>query len=164
MRCFTVAATCLFLAGCGFHLKGAQVYDNLPVRNWYVSGGDLQQQLESALRRADGLPVAAKDAQASLVVNSVDEKKAVWVITRAALINEYLLVLDVKAEVVRDGKSEPVSVLVRRRLEYADSEVLGKQEEEAMIWREMREEAAQQLVRRLAFPKFAAQGREEVGP
>lgn len=142
----------LFLAACGFHLKGSRVYDGLPVRNWHVSGGSLQQQLENALRRADGVPVNASQAQASLVVGQVREKKDVLVVTRAALVNEYLLVLEVQAKAILGGGSEkPLSVRVQRRLEYADSEVLGKQEEEAMIWREMREDAAQQLVRRMAF-------------
>ena len=45
----------------------------------------------------------------------------------------------------------PISVQVQRYMAYADSEILGKQEEEAQIWREMRADAAAQMVRRLAY-------------
>ena len=86
-------------------------------------------------------------------MNSVEQQKDVLTITRAAMINEYQLALCVRAQVSRNSEpvGEPMQIEVRRTLEYADSEILGKQEEEAMIWQEMRRDAAQQIVRRLPF-------------
>ena len=59
------------------------------------------------------------------------------------------------AQASRNGEplGEPMEIVVRRPMEYADSEILGKGEEEAMIWQDMRRDAAQQIVRRLGFLK-----------
>ena len=38
-------------------------------------------------------------------------------------------------------------------MDYANSDVLGKAEEEQTIWSEMRTDAAEQIVRRLTFLK-----------
>ena len=151
-KLFPLAAAML-LTACGFHLKGSLPYDRLPYKNWHIRGGELQVPLENALRRSDGLPVSAAQAQASVTVDGVEQQKDVLTITRAAMINEYRLALRVRAQVSRNGEpvGEPMQIEGRRTLEYADSEILGKQEEEAMIWQEMRRDAAQQIVRRLPF-------------
>ena len=88
--------------------------------------------------------MSAPQAQATISVLRVDTKKDVFTITRAAEINEYLLNLRVDAQASRNGEplGEPMTVVVQRTMEYADSEVLGKQEEEATIWAEMRTDAA----------------------
>lgn len=153
MKRLLTIATVLLLGACGFHLKGTQDYDHLPYRSWHISGQNLQQVLETAIRRADGLPTSAGNAQATLQVIDIQEEKDVLVITRAAMINEYQLTFRVRVQASSQGKNlgEPFTVEVKRVLEYADSQILGKQEEEKLIWQEMREEAAQQIVRRLAF-------------
>ncbi|EGZ46166.1 LPS-assembly lipoprotein LptE [Neisseria wadsworthii] len=157
MRKILLAAAILAVSACGFHLKGTQPYDKLPYTAWRVDGGALQQVLENALRRADGKPVDAPQAQAVIAVNHIETRKDVLTITRAANINEYLLILRVHAQASRNGENlgTPIIVEVRRSMDYADSEVLGKQEEEATIWQEMRRDAAEQIVRRLAFLKAA---------
>lgn len=156
MKKIFLLAAALALSACGFHLKGhSGIPDALPYQAWHVDGESLQQALEAALRRADGQPVNAPQAQATISVLRVDTKKDVFTITRAAEINEYLLNLRVDAQASRNGEplGEPMTVVVQRTMEYADSEVLGKQEEEATIWAEMRTDAAEQIVRRLAFLK-----------
>ena len=154
MNKIPAAAAALLLAACGFHLKGTQPYDKLPFKNWNIQGGQLQQPLENALRRADGAPVPARpSARRCSKWKRRMTQKDVLTITRAALVADYLLVLKVRAPSLpqRRAAGEPMEVEVRRQLEYADSEVLGKQEEEETIRREMRRDAADQLVRRLAF-------------
>lgn len=157
MRKILLAAAILAVSACGFHLKGMQTYDKLPYVAWRVDGGALQQALENALRHADGVPVDAPQAQATIAVTSVDTQKDVLTITRAANVNEYLLLLHVEAQASRNGEplGAPIVVDVRRTMDYADSEVLGKREEEATIWQEMRRDAAEQIVRRLAFLEAA---------
>ncbi|MDO5639054.1 MAG: LPS assembly lipoprotein LptE [Neisseria sp.] len=156
MKKFFLLASLLALSACGFHLKGhGNIPDALPYQAWHVDGAALQQALENALRNADGRPVDAPQAQATIRVNSIDTRKDIYTITRAAEINEYLLILRVEAQAYRNGDplGAPMVILVQRPMEYADSEVLGKQEEEATIWAEMRTDAAEQIVRRLAFLK-----------
>lgn len=44
-----------------------------------------------------------------------------------------------------------MNIRIERTLPYADSLILGKQEEEQTIWQEMYHDAAEQLVRQLSF-------------
>ena len=91
----------------------------------------------------------------TLRIDSVSQNKETYTITRAAVINEYLLILTVEAQVLKRGEpvGKPMTVSVRRVLAYADNEILGKQEEEETLWAEMRQDAAEQIVRRLTFLK-----------
>ena len=156
MNKFFVSLAILAVSACGFNLKGSGLsHDQLPYQAWLVDGGELQQPLETALLRTKARPVDAQQAQAIVTVNKIDAQKDILTITRAAKINEYLLILTVEAEASIGGKvlGEPMRITIQRPMDYADSEVLGKQEEEAMIWQEMRRDAAEQIVQRLSFIK-----------
>ncbi|PSJ80591.1 LPS assembly lipoprotein LptE [Neisseria iguanae] len=158
MKKTILTAAVLLLASCGFHLKGtASTSRPLPYQNWYVNGGALQQALENSLRRSDGRPVSMDKAQMAVNVTNIKTRRDIYTITRAADINEYLLILRVDAQAARNGEpvGEPMTILVHRTMDYADSEVLGKTEEEQTIWSEMRTDAADQIVRRLTFLKAA---------
>ncbi len=156
MKKIILTAAVLLLNSCGFHLKGtAGTSQPLPYQNWYINGGALQQALENSLRRSDGRPVGMDQAQMAVNVTHIETRRDIYTITREADINEYLLMLRVDAQATRNGEpvGEPMSVVVHRTMDYADSEVLGKAEEEQTIWSEMRTDAADQIVRRLTFLK-----------
>ncbi|MCP1661277.1 LPS-assembly lipoprotein LptE [Neisseria perflava] len=160
MNKILLTAAALLLTACGFHLKGTPgTTQPLPYQTWSVNGNIMQQALENALRRADGKPESAAKAQAELNVIGIQTRRDVYTITRAALINEYLLMLRVEVQVSRKGEpvGKPIRVEVYRTMDYSDSEVLGKAEEEQTIWSEMRADAADQIVRQLAFLNSAAQ-------
>lgn len=141
----------LLLAACGFHLKGTLPQNALAVKEWRVQGGGIQAELQAELQRA----AASVNPQASAEVRvlSVDSKRDIATITRAAKLNEYLYSLRVVAQAYRDGKAwgEPMTVTVSRNMTYSDSEVLGKESEELALWRDIRTDAAAQIVRRLGF-------------
>ncbi len=139
------------LSACGFHLRGKYPFDTLPAQEWVVSGGTLQKPLETALRYASGTIVTQSDTE--LRVLSLDAKRDIYTITRAAKLNEYLLSLYVVAQAYRNGKpwGKPLIAHVRRNMPYSDTEVLGKGDEEATLWQEIYQDAAQQLVRQLGF-------------
>lgn len=148
------------LAACGFHLKGTYAYDHLPEQKWYISGGQLQKPLENAIRHASGKPVAqAKAAQAELRVTSFDNKRDIYTITRAAKLNEYLFTLRVTAQAYRNGKPWGGQLVanVRRTMPYSDGLSLGKDEETSTIWRDMHNDAAEQIVRQLGFLNQSSQ-------
>ena len=148
------------LAACGFHLKGTYAYDHLPEQKWYISGGQLQKPLENAIRHASGKPVAqAKAAQAELRVTSFDNKRDIYTITRAAKLNEYLFTLRVTAQAYRNNQpwGAPLVANVRRTMPYSDGLTLGKDEETNTIWRDMHNDAAEQIVRQLGFLNASSQ-------
>lgn len=157
MNKILMTAAVLLLSACGFHLKGmGGTARTLPYPAWHIQNASVMQKaLENALRRVDGKPVSAAEAQMTLNIKSVETRQDIYTITRAALVNEYLLTLRVEAQAMRNGEpvDEPITVLVNRTMDYNDSEVLGKQEESETIWAEMRADAADQIIRRLTFLK-----------
>lgn len=158
MKKILMLAALLSLSACGFHLKGTSGFSQtLAHQSWHIqNGGEMQQAVENALRRASGKPVAdARDAQMTLQIRHVGRNSDIYTISRAALINEYLLTLRIEAQALKNGEpvGEPMNIVVTRTMNYADSEALGKQEEEETIWSEMRTDAAEQIVTRLSFLK-----------
>ena len=160
MNKILMTAAVLLLSACGFHLKGmggtARTPLAMPSPAWHIQNASVMQKaLENALRRADGKPVSAAEAQMTLHIKNIETRQDIYTITRAALVNEYLLTLRVEAQAMRNGEpvGEPMTILVNRTMDYNDSEVLGKQEESETIWAEMRPDAADQIVRRLTFLK-----------
>ena len=147
----TAAILAAALGGCGFHLKGSLPQDTLPATQWRVSGAQLDADLQTALLRAKGS--LHRDADAEIRVLDVAEKRDIYTITRGAKLNEYLYSLRVSAQAYRRGKAwgAPIQVDVRRSMSYRDETILGKEHEEALLWQEMRQDAAAQIVRRLAF-------------
>ena len=120
------------LSACGFHLKGTYAYDHLPEQKWYISGGQLQKPLENAIRHASGTPVAQAAAQAELRVT---------------------------AQAYRNNQpwGAPLVAHVRRNMPYSDGLTLGKDEETNTIWRDMHNDAAEQIVRQLGFLNASSQ-------
>lgn len=148
---FTAAV--LMLGACGFHLKGRSGALHTPAyKNWHIEGG---QALQFPLETVSVSVTDTGGAPMTLRINNISQRKETYTITRAAAINEYLLVLTVEAQVLKHGEpvGRPMTVSVRRILDYADNEILGKQEEEETLWAEMRQDAAEQIVRRLTFLK-----------
>lgn len=151
-----IALTCtLLIASCGFHFKGHYAYDKLPVTNWYVEGSGLQKSLEKEIAYASGKVVPKNQSQAQLKVIDIDTKKDIYTITRAAKLNEYLLSMRVTAQAYKDNQAwgNPIRIEIRRTMPYSDSMILGKEEEESTIWREIQQDAANQIVRQLGFIK-----------
>ena len=120
------------LSACGFHLKGTYAHDHLPEQKWYISGGQLQKPLENAIRHASGTPVAQAAAQAELRVT---------------------------AQAYRNNQpwGAPLVANVRRTMPYSDGLTLGKDEETNTIWRDMHNDAAEQIVRQLGFLNASSQ-------
>lgn len=156
MNKILLTAAVLMLGACGFHLKGQSGALHTPAyKNWRIEGGQaLQFPLETALHQVSVRVTDTGGAPMTLRINNISQRKETYTITRAAAINEYLLVLTVEAQVLKHGEpaGRPMTVSVRRILDYADNEILGKQEEET-LWAEMRQDAAEQIVRRLTFLK-----------
>ena len=157
MNKILLTAAVLMLGACGFHLKGQSGALHTPAyKNWHIEGGQaLQFPLETALHQASVRVTDTGGAPMTLRINNISQRKETYTITRAAAINEYLLVLTVEAQVLKHGEpvGRPMTVSVRRILDYSDNEILGKQEEEETLWAEMRQDAAEQIVRRLTFLK-----------
>lgn len=157
MKKHLLAATLmLFLAGCGFQLRSSNpaLYPPLPYQSWAVEGGVMQQALENALSRRNA-QINAAFGEGMIKVLNVESHKDIQTVNLSGTVNEYLLVLNVTVEASHNGKalSTPFTVSARRPMDYRDKDILGKQEEEAQLWAQMRADVARQIVRRLGYLK-----------
>lgn len=148
----------LFLAGCGFHLRETKP---LPFRTLYL-GIPEQSELGAALRRqilATGsttLVDKVEDAQAILSVVSEGREKTILSLNAAGRVREFLLRQRFVFR-VHDGKGKDFlpqnEIRVSRDISYSDTELLSKDAEEALLYRDMQADLVQQIMRRLAASK-----------
>jgi LPS-assembly lipoprotein len=147
-------ALCLVttLGGCGFHLRGAV---NLPFPSLYVNVSNASQfghELKRALRASDvRLTDNAKEAAATLSILSELREREILSLGGQGRVREYQLRYRVAYQVT-DAKrviTPPTQIVLRRDISFNDAEVLAKESEEALLYRDMQLDAVQQLLRRL---------------
>ena len=155
---FFVAIALALLAGCGFQLRGAYV---LPYDSIFLSMPDYSELgagLKRAIRASGGTRLAerAEDAQASLVPTIDARDRVILSLSGTGRVRELRLryrygyrIVDVKGrDLVPPGEIE-----LWRDLTYDDSNVLAKEQEEVLLWRDMQTDMVQQLMRRLVAVK-----------
>lgn len=147
----------MLLAGCGFRLRGTA---DVPFETIHVPGAtagialDLKRNIESGTRaRVVDDP---KAAQALLQVTEEARSREILSLTSAGRVREFQLRYRVGFR-VHDGKGGefvPVSVIqLTRDMTYSDAEILAKEQEEQLLFRDMRTDMVQQILRRLASAK-----------
>ncbi len=144
------------LSACGFHLRGtvAGSSEPLPFANFAVesNNGVMLEDMQTVVSRQSDLHlVGIKEADAVIQITQVSRQKDISAVNLSGSAIEYLLVLQVNGQVLETGKAQPmtVSTTVRRTMDYANNEVLGKNEEEAQMWQDMQADAASQLMRQI---------------
>lgn len=156
-RLLLLLLAALNLSACGFQLRGA---GSLPVamKQIYVSGlpvGDpLSAALTTALTRAGANVVSSAGHNAIRLQLSTDETKRSISLNRNGLSREFDLGyhLTYAINAANGATIEPLQKLKINREQYNDQFlILGRVEEEAQLRQEMREEAADTLVRRMIF-------------
>lgn len=160
MKKWLLLACVLLLSACGFQLRGTQLTDTvLPYHRWAIEdAASMKNALKYELKRRQNVEVVdAAQSEAVLRVLAINADKRTQSINLEGSTTEYLLRLDVTVQVEHQGMkvSEPMHVQVRRFMDYSDNEVLGKEDEEAKLWADMRSDAAGQLVLRIAMTNAA---------
>ena len=150
-------------SGCGFQLRGAE---NVPFRTLYIpgaSGGialDLKRNIEAG---TDAKVVdSAKQAEAILELSNERREKIILSLTGSERVREFRLRYSVNFR-VHDAQGReyvPLStVQLARDVTFNDEEILAKEAEKQLLFRDMQADMVQQLLRRLAAarqPKPAA--------
>lgn len=147
----------MLLAGCGFRLRGTA---DVPFETIHVPGAtagialDLKRNIEAGTRaRVVDDP---KAAQALLQVTEEARSREILSLTSAGRVREFQLRYRVGFR-VHDGKGGefvPTSVIqLTRDMTYSDAEILAKEQEEQLLFRDMRTDMVQQILRRLASAK-----------
>lgn len=151
-------ALVLILGGCGFHLRGAA---QLPFQTLYVEGGGSQvgTDLQRALRHGSNVTVVATPAEAQAVLQLVGEsrEKRILSLSAAGRVSEYVLFYRLSFR-LHDGKGRellPVQALeLKRDISFSGTQLLAKEQEEVLLYRDMQNDAVQQVIRRLNAVKM----------
>lgn len=153
-----VAAT---LAGCGFQLRGSGDRYSMPFESIYLAFPEtspLGAELRRNLRAVDSVRVEddASKAQALFDVLSESRGKSILSLNSLGRVREYSLNYTLVFR-VRDANNQvllgPTEITLRRNIAFDESQVLAKESEEQMLYRDMQADLVQQILRRLAAIK-----------
>jgi LPS-assembly lipoprotein len=149
-----VLALLLLLAGCGFHLRGTA---DVPFETLYLPNADSGIALD--LRRYVQAGTRArvvddpKRAEAILAFTEENREKNILSLTGAGRVSEFQLKYRVGFR-VHDGKGGDyvplTSIALTRDITFSDTDVLAKEAEEQLLFRDMQSDMVQQIMRRLA--------------
>ncbi len=161
MRITLLLTVVVLLSACGFHMRGHDkqgteyafhtVYLKAAAETPFVT--ELRLYLELSK-----LALASSAAQADLVLDVVSESndKQIIALSGSGQVREFQLRYKVALRAYDNKQNDWLSadeILLQRSLTFDDSQVLAKEQEEAMLLRDMRSDAVQQVMRRLARAK-----------
>jgi LPS-assembly lipoprotein len=144
----------LLVAGCGFHLRGsvAVPFDTLYIPN--AKSGialDLKRNIEAGT--SVKVVEDPKTADAVLELAGENREKIILSLTGTGRVREFRLRYTVNYR-VHDGKGvnyvPTTLVQLTRDVTYNDADILAKESEEELLFRDMQSDMVQQLMRRLA--------------
>jgi LPS-assembly lipoprotein len=154
LLCLALASV---LGACGFQLRGAQT---LPYQRIYL---DLPEHAEMTadLRRAIAttsteVVTERKNAEAVFSTSGEIRDKAILSLNSAGRAREFQLRYRYSYRVTDTAGrnlSAPGEINLTRDFSFDDAQVLAKEQEEALLWRDMQKDLVQQLLRRLAAAK-----------
>lgn len=143
------------MVACGFHLRGAQT---LPFKTIFLNfppNSPLGVELARNIRAGTETEVVEDRAKAQAVFDLLNElrEREVLAVNAQGQAREYQLRLRLAFRVT-DGKGNdfvPASaVTVQRDLAFNETQVLAREAEETLLYREMQTDAIQQILRRIA--------------
>lgn len=147
--------------GCGFKLAGPP---ELPFQTLYVAapdyssfGAEFKRYVASGGKTQ--LTSSPKEAQAVLEILSETREKQILSLTSAGRVAEYLLRYRVTFRLRGSGASDliaPSEITLQRDLTYDNDATLAKENEEQFLYQDMRNDAMEQLLRRLAAAQVPA--------
>ena len=154
MRTVLAVLLSFALTGCGFKLRGAA---DVPFETVYLPGstGGIALDLKRNIQAGTRAKVADDPKKADAILQFTDElrQKVILSLSGTGRVREYRLVYQVGFR-VHDGKGGeyvPQSTIrLTRDISFNDTEVLAKEAEEGLLFRDMQIDMVQQVMRRLS--------------
>jgi len=148
------------LTGCGFQLRGT-LSGNLPYKTMMIALPDTSEVrvwLERYINAAGSTEIIddPKLADATFQQLSDSRIKTILSVNAQGRVREYRLQLNYRFRVV-NAKGQilvpPNEVSLSRDITFDDSNVLAKDLEESLLWRDMNNDLVNQIMRRLSIIK-----------
>ena len=145
------------LAACGFHLRGSNLKDvSFAFKSLYLKA-PAETPFVADLRRillSNKIVLTPAADQADLVLEVVSEQslRQILSLSGAGRVQEYQLFYRVSLRAYDNKQNDwlpPDEISLSRILPYDDTQVLAKEQEEAMLYKDMRSDAVAQAIRRL---------------
>jgi LPS-assembly lipoprotein len=150
-----IAGVTMLMAACGWHLRG-QV--NLPFERIHVESdgfslfaAELRRVIQSG--SAVQLTKTPQEAQVILRVLGEVQEKRILSLSQAGSVSEFELYYQVNYRVMDNQMQDlvaPNQISLRRDLTFDDTQTLGKESEEQLLYRDMQTDAVQLMLRRLS--------------
>lgn len=159
--CFVVATA--FLTACGWHFdNGAAVPAEL--KTMALESSDPYSEMSMAMRKQllsnNVNLVPAKQGVPVLRLNKQTSSDKVASVFKQGREAEKVLTLDVEASVrLVNGETYPISAKINRTFFDNSRAALAKSAERDVIWNDMREQAARQLINKMAALQHQVQGK-----
>jgi len=147
------------LAGCGFHLRGTA---SLPQETIYISGpaySAFANDVKRFIRAGTSTRIVddAQEADATVFILNETRVKTILSLTPQGTVREFQLRYVISFRVADRQAKEllpQTDIALVRSYIYTDAQVLASESEEALLYRDMQQDAAQQLLRRLSAPSL----------
>jgi LPS-assembly lipoprotein len=151
----------VMLSACGFKLRGSVLGQNIPFKSIYIDASatsPLSSELRRNIRGSGELKITEtpEEAEAILKVVSESRGKTILSLNSQGRVREYGLNYTVVIRVQDNHKADllaPTSISLKRDISYNENQVLAKEAEEAMLYRDMQSDMVQQILRRVAAIK-----------
>ena len=152
-----LAGVATVLAGCGFQLRGSL---NLPFETLYVPisstvGVELKRNI--AAGTGTRLVETPEGAQAQVQFSQDQREKVILSLNTAGRVREFQLRHRVSFRVIDRGGREflPLNeITLTRDIPFNDAQVLAREAEEALLYRDMQTDMVQQIMRRLSVARM----------
>ena len=148
------------VAGCGFQLRGT-LTSNLPYKTLYIGlpeTSDVRIWMQRYIKATDQTKIvdSARDAEAVFEQLQDTRVKTILSVNAQGRVREYRLQLDYRFRVVNQKGQvliPPNEINLMRDITFDDSNVLAKDLEEGLLWRDMNNDLVNQIMRRLSIIK-----------
>lgn len=148
------------LTGCGFHLRGVGS-GNLPYNTMHIAlpeTAEVNIWLQRYIKASGSTTIVedAKSADAVFQQLSDTRQKTILSVNAQGRVREYRLQLDYRFRVINQKGQvlvPPNEINLTRDITFDDSNVLAKDLEEGLLWRDMNNDLVNQIMRRLSIIK-----------
>ena len=159
----------VMLSACGFKLRGSVLGQNIPFKSIYIDvpatsalGSDLRRNIRGSGELT--ITETPEEAEAVLKVISESRSKTILSLNSQGRVREYGLNYTVVIRMQDNHKADllsPTSISLKRDISYNENQVLAKEAEEKMLYRDMQSDMVQQILRRVAAIKPVVKADED---
>lgn len=148
------------LSGCGFHLRGVGS-GNLPYKTMYIAlpdTADVNIWLQRYIKASGSTEIVEDAKAADAIFQQLGDSrlKTILSVNAQGRVREYRLQLTYTFRIVNQKGQvlvPPNEVALTRDISFDDSNILAKDLEEGLLWRDMNNDLVNQIMRRLSIIK-----------